>query len=114
MKFSNILSVYLPLDLPISSMLLPLSPLHIGLSHPFSHLPFRAAVLFSSLGLPFFTMQSASWSICTFLISLVNPDYILISKDLELAALAHNHLYWNLMLSSGVFEDSDNLVIYIR
>jgi hypothetical protein len=28
--------------------------------------------------------------------------------------VAHNHLYWNLMSSSGVSEKSDGILIYIK
>jgi hypothetical protein len=28
--------------------------------------------------------------------------------------VAHNHLQWNLMSSSGVSEDSDGVLIYIK
>jgi hypothetical protein len=28
--------------------------------------------------------------------------------------VAHNHLYWDLMLSSGVSEDSYSVLIYIK
>jgi hypothetical protein len=28
--------------------------------------------------------------------------------------VAHNHLYWDLMPSSGVSEDTDSVLIYIK